>query len=229
VAGEVARSGGIPVIGCLENEGRARSLAAALETRYGVRVPIVAGDVLDGGVRERLLEAAASSGALYGLVPLVGAPARVRLEEASEDDFLASTRVNLVAPVLLARDFAAARGRADASVVFVSTMQAVGVFPGSALYAGPKAALIHTARILAKEWGGHEGIRVNVVAPGVTTSGMAEASVRSGKYDGFVRDGVIPRLGLSRDIARAIGLLLEPDNYITGQVLTIDGGLTSRM
>jgi NAD(P)-dependent dehydrogenase (short-subunit alcohol dehydrogenase family) len=108
-------------------------------------------------------------------------------------------------------------------------MQAVGVFPGSTLYAAPKAALIHTSRILAKQWGGPGGVRVNVVAPGVTTSGMAEASVRSGKYDPFVSKGVIPRFGEASDVARAIGLLLQPDNYITGQLLTVDGGLTSRM
>ena len=135
VAREVASRGGVPVIGYLEDSTRADALAAEIKTRYGIASPVVQGDVLDAGVREELIGTAVAAGALYGLVPLIGKPARVPLEDASEEDFITSTRINLVAPVLLARDFAAARAKSDASVVFVSTMQAVGVFPGSTLYA----------------------------------------------------------------------------------------------
>jgi 3-oxoacyl-[acyl-carrier protein] reductase len=134
-------------------------------------------------------------------------------------------RINFVAPVLLARDFAADLGERDGSVVFVSTMQAVAVFANSTTYAAPKAALLHTARILAKQW----RIRVNVVAPGVNNAGMAEQSIRSGKYDSFVEKKMIPRFGKPEDISRAIMLFLEPDNYITGQILLVDGGLCAKM
>ena len=136
-------------------------------------------------------------------------------------------RINFVAPMLLARDFASRIKGKDASIVLVSTMQAVGVFPGSTLYAAPKAALIHATKILARQWGGSGRIRVNVVAPGVTTSGMARKSVEGGKYDPFIESDAITRFGDAADVARAIGLFLEPDNYVTGQVLTVDGGLTA--
>jgi NAD(P)-dependent dehydrogenase (short-subunit alcohol dehydrogenase family) len=85
--------------------------------------------------------------------------------------------------------------------------------------------LIHTARILAKQW----PVRVNVVAPGVNNAGMAEPSVRSGKYDAFLQKGAIPRIGQPQDVARAILFLLEPDNYVTGQVLAVDGGLSLKI
>ena len=134
-------------------------------------------------------------------------------------------RTNFIGPVLLARDFAAAAGDRDASIVFISTMQGTAVFAGSTTYAAPKAALVHTARILAKQW----KIRVNVVAPGVNNAGMAEQSVQSGKYDSFIERKVIPRFGRPDDVARAVLFFLEPDNYVTGQVLTVDGGLSSRM
>jgi pteridine reductase len=104
-------------------------------------------------------------------------------------------------------------------------MQGVGIFPGSTVYAAPKAALVHTAKILAKQW----KVRVNVVAPGVNNAGMAEQSVRSGKYDSFLERKIIPRFGKPEDIARAMLFLLEPDNYVTGQVLTVDGGLSLKM
>jgi pteridine reductase len=112
------------------------------------------------------------------------------------------------------------------AIVLISTMQAKALFPGSTAYAAQKAALQHAARILAKECRGAANIRVNVVSPGVTAAGMAEASIASGKYDRYIQEGVIARFGRAEDVARAIRFLLEPDNYITGQVLCVDGGMT---
>src|SRR6185436_10204497 len=122
---------------------------------------------------------------------------RVPIESATDQDLIESMRQNFIGPILLARDFAAALGGADGAIVFISTMQAIGVFSGSTAYAAPKAALIQAARILAKQW----PIRVNVVAPGVNNAGMAESSVRSGKYDPFLEKGVVPRFGRPSDVA----------------------------
>ncbi len=115
---------------------------------------------------------------------------------------------------------------APGAIVLLASMQAVALFPGSTAYAAAKSALVHGARILAKECRGAANIRVNVVAPGVTAAGMAEASIAAGKYDRYVEEGAIPRFGRAVDVARAVRFLLEPDNYITGQVLAVDGGLT---
>src|SRR5205809_6958702 len=126
---------------------------------------------------------------------------------------------------MLAPDFKEARDDPEGAVGFMSSVQGIAVFPGSTVYAEQKAALVHSARILAKQW----RIRVNVVAPGVNNAGMAEQSVQSGKYDSFIEKKVIPRFGRAEDVARAVLFFLEPDNYVTGQVLTVDGGLSSRM
>ena len=225
VAEAIAKQGGVPVIGYLSNRVRADELARNIFEKYGIRAPVVGGDILEAATRERLLAEAGNAGELYGLVPLAGIPARVPIESATEADLMNSMRVNFAGPVLLARDFAAAVGERDASIVFVATMQAVGIFPGSTVYAAPKAALVHTARILARQW----KIRVNVVAPGVNDAGMAESSVRSGKYDTFIQGHIIQRFGQPEDVARAILLFLQPDGYITGQVLAVDGGLSLRI
>lgn len=175
--------------------------------------------------RDRLLSAAPG---LYGLVVFAGEPARVPDPAQLEESMRRSYEVNCAGPVLLARQAAEcmkSRGAAGAIVLF-STMQAGALFPGSTAYAAPKAALLHAARILAKECRGPANIRVNVIAPGVTAAGMAEASIASGKYDRFLAEGIVPRFGRALDIARAVRFFLEPDNYITGQVLTVDGGLT---
>jgi pteridine reductase len=139
-----------------------------------------------------------------------------------------SHEVNYEGPILLARA-AAERMKASGvpgAIVLFSTMQAIALFPGSTAYSGEKAALLHSARILAKECRGASNIRVNVIAPGVMAAGMAEASIASGKYERYISDGVIPRYGRAEDVARAVRFFVEPDNYITGQVLSVDGGIT---
>jgi 3-oxoacyl-[acyl-carrier protein] reductase len=225
LAEALAERGAIPIIGCKRNRDRAEALAQKLLDRYGIHAPVVVGDVLDGSVRQQLIDRGRNAGTLYGLVPLVGQPARTPIETATDQDLMDSFRDNFIGPVLLARDFAAAVGDADGAVVFISTMQAIGVFSGSTAYAAPKAALVQAARVFAKQW----RIRVNVVAPGVNEAGMAEQSVRSGKYNIFLEKNAVSRFGRPSDVARAIALFLEPDSYLTGQVLVVDGGLTTKM
>jgi len=191
----------------------------------GASSAVVQADLSNSPDRARLLDAAP---ALYGLVVLAGDPARVADPAETEAAMLRSHESNYFGPILLARE-AAARMKDSSTagaIVLISTMQANALFPGSTAYAAQKAALQHAARILAKECRGRSNIRVNVVSPGVTAVGMAQASIASGKYDRYIRDGVIPRFGRAEDVARAIRFFLEPDNYVTGQVLSVDGGMT---
>jgi NAD(P)-dependent dehydrogenase (short-subunit alcohol dehydrogenase family) len=196
------------------NAARAAALAGVAE--------IAQADLTIQADRDRILERA---GGLYGAVVFAGDPSRAAGLEAAMRH---SHEANYLGPVLFARD-AAARMKAagtPGAIVLFSTMQAVGLFEGSTAYAAPKAALIHAARVLAKECRGRANVRVNVVAPGVTQAGMAEASIAQGKYERYLEADAIPRYGRAEDAARAVRFFLEPDNYVTGQVLAVDGGLT---
>jgi pteridine reductase len=213
------------VLGFRGNRSRAEAVAADLNAATGRTPELAQGDLSEPAGRARLLGAAGSE--LYGLVVFSGDPARITSAGPSDATLLGSVAANFAGPVLLAQaaiEGMAARGIAG-SVVLLSTMQAVHPFAGSLNYAGPKSALLQAAKILAKERRG-AGIRVNVIAPGVTMVGMAESSIARGKYDPYLEQGAIPRFGYPEDIARAARLLLEPDNFITGQVLVVDGGLT---
>lgn len=226
----LASEGARVVAGFRSNSERAEKLQEELEERFSNRISLVRGDIADIDVREALLKSAGSAEPPYGLACYTGNPARVAFDEANEEDLLDSLRANYTSPLLLVRDVALRmqeEGQAG-SIVLISSMQAVAAFDSSVSYAGPKAALNHAIRILAKQWGGPNGIRVNGVALGVNEAGMALESISKGKYDYFVNAAIISRFGRPEDTARVVRLLLEPDNYVTGEVITVDGGLTLR-
>lgn len=230
----LAREGAHLVLGFRSNRPRAESLRTALEA-LGAPIELVEGDLTAPGVPEEYIRRATAAGPLSAVAIFAGDPVRASGGKPESADreierMEASWKINFAGPYHLAR--LAARKMAEqgtaGSIVLMSTMQAVVPFAQSAVYSAPKAALAHAARVLAHEFGGKTNIAVNVVAPGVTTAGMAAASVASGKYERYVREGVIPRYGRPEDVARVLRLLLEPDGYITGQVITVDGGLTLR-
>ena len=223
----LAREGARLVVGYRANRSRAEALRRAVAEQYDATLHLVEGDLAEPAVRSAYRDAAEALGApLYGVVIFAGDAARVKWEELDAAALEASLRANYVAPILLAKELGSAMEEAaGGSMVLLATMQAVAPFESSLNYAPPKAALAHAARILARQW---RRVRVNVVAPGATIAGMAEASVSGGKYDPYISGGVIPRFGRPEDIARAVRFFLEPDNYTTGQVLVVDGGLTLR-
>jgi NAD(P)-dependent dehydrogenase (short-subunit alcohol dehydrogenase family) len=224
----LAREGARLVVGYRANRARAEALQAALAEQFGARLQFVEGDLASPAVRRAYVEAvAALGGPPCGAAIFPGTPARAKWEELDAATLENSLRANFVGPVLLAKELGSVmeQSAAGGGLVLLSTMQAVAAFDSSLAYATPKAALVHAARILARQW---KRVRVNVVAPGATMVGMAEASVTAGKYDSYLSSGAIPRIGRPEDVARAVRFFLEPDNYLTGQVLVVDGGLTTR-
>lgn len=213
----LAAAGARLIIGYRANHARALEFE-----RFG---RLVQADITRPEDRRRLLDAA---GELYGLAIFAGDPARAKSSEELESAMRQSMEVNYLGPILMAREAAdrmKQRGTPGA-IVLISTMQAMALFPGSTAYAGAKLALLHAARILAKECRGPVNIRVNVISPGVIDAGMAQASLAAGKYDRYRDEGIVHRFGAPGDVARAVRFFLELDSYVTGQALSVDGGLT---
>ncbi|MFG0333661.1 MAG: SDR family oxidoreductase, partial [Maioricimonas sp. JB049] len=92
-------------------------------------------------------------------------------------------------------------------------------------YAASKGGVQGLTRCLATEIG-RRGITVNAIAPGFIVTDMTEA-IRNAAESQIKKQVPLRRLGQPEDIAHAVAFLASDEaSYITGQVLTIDGGMT---
>jgi 3-oxoacyl-[acyl-carrier protein] reductase len=116
--------------------------------------------------------------------------------------------------------------RRTGSIVNISSIVGRSGYRGLAVYSATKAALDGLTRAMARELGSR-GITVNGIAPGYLRTEMSHG-LDDGQMDQIVRRTPAGRLGEPDDVARACQFLTDPLNtYLTGQVLVIDGGLTS--
>jgi 3-oxoacyl-[acyl-carrier protein] reductase len=110
-------------------------------------------------------------------------------------------------------------------IINISSVSADCANPGQTNYAASKGAINSFTRALAVELA-KRGVTVNAIAPGFIETDMSEA-VRNKAGDRIAKAVPLKRLGQPEDIARvAVFLASEDAAYITGQVLTVDGGLS---
>lgn len=134
--------------------------------------------------------------------------------------------VNLTGAFLVARESLKAMRKTGGSLVFISSVSGLRGQPGQANYSASKGGLNALTRTLARE-AAPSGVRVNAVAPGFTDTDMVKRIPREAREQALEH---IPlgRLADPREVATAVRFLAGADSsYITGQILTVDGGLTA--
>jgi len=195
----------------------------------GAKVLIVEGDLRKSETPATLVnEAVAALGGLDAVVSNAGATSPAPLADLSIEDWETVFAVNCRATWLLAK---AAFPHLKASAgAFVAISSQSGVFPhrDTGAYSSAKAALIMLCQQLALEWA-EFGIRINAISPGMIRTPMTEKMYLQPEVERRRRE-VIPlhRIGEPRDIARAVGFLISPENrYITAMNMIVDGGFTA--
>jgi NAD(P)-dependent dehydrogenase (short-subunit alcohol dehydrogenase family) len=213
--------------------GRDRTTLAAA-VGGGEHVLVVA-DLADPKAAPGCVERAVQAlGGLDAFVSCAGVVKYASVADTSPEALAEQLAVNFSAPFAMAR--AAIEPLRDAgggAMVFVASTLGLAPAPLTSAYSASKAALISACKSLALELA-VDRIRVNAVAPGVVDTAMVqvrrpgalgdtEAAMRT-QLDGLRKLHPLGRLGRPEDIAQSVLYLLGAP-YVTGSVLTVDGGL----
>ena len=181
-------------------------------------------------------EAERRVGPLSELVLAAGMVDYAPIGEVDERSLRTQLELNFIAPFSMLQHVGGLmRARGAGSMVVVASTLALRPAPTTAAYAASKAALISAARSCALELAPE--VRVNVVAPGVVDTDMIRTPRRTlvpGESEAQVVEAQLAqlralhplaRLGTPAEVAEAVLYLLEA-SWVTGTVLTLDGGLT---
>ena len=166
--------------------------------------------------------------ALDGCVYFPGTINLKPFHRLTDEDFLADLQLNLLGAVRFLRCALPALKKAErSSVVLFSTVAVQTGLPFHSAIASAKGAIEGLTRSLAAEWAPR--IRVNAVAPSLTDTPLAESFLNTEtKSIAAARRHPLNRIGHAEEFAKAVGFLLSEDSaFMTGQILRIDGGLSS--
>jgi NAD(P)-dependent dehydrogenase (short-subunit alcohol dehydrogenase family) len=228
IAVTAAREGALVV--CADRDEAAADDTAELVVAEGGEATVVVADVTDEADTAGMVAAATGAGVasgrgpeLHGVVLNVGIGRGSGLTGTTAHDWDAVFAVNLRGHFLAARS-AVPHVPEGGAFVFVSSL--AGLQPGSRspAYDASKAGVIGLNRHVALEYA-RRGVRSNVVAPGLIDTPMGRNATRGRPSRGRTP---IPlgRQGTAWEVAAATCFLLSDEaSYITGHVLTVDGGL----
>lgn len=229
VALAAAREGARVAIGDLDQE-RAETVAAEIRTQRG-EAQAFRLDVTDPASVNAFVEAAETSlGRLDVLVNSAGIREIVSVLDLPLEEWQRIVAVNLTGTFLPSQAFArrlVAQGKTGQIVNLASTLGLMAA-PNRAAYTASKHGVVGLTKEMALELG-DRGIRVNAVAPGVIRTPLTERYFQDPAYSQAIRDiHALGRWGEPEEVARAILFLADEANgFMTGSVLTVDGGWTT--
>jgi meso-butanediol dehydrogenase / (S,S)-butanediol dehydrogenase / diacetyl reductase len=201
---------------------RAESVAAALEGALAVHADITSADDV-----ERLVREVEAPGSVDILVNNAGFGDADGVLETDEEAWDFEVDVNLKGVFLCSKAVLPGMIEREGGVIVnIASVNGMAFFANEA-YSAAKAGMINLTRSMAVRYG-HHGIRVNAIAPGTIRTPLWQERVdkEPAIFERLVRWYPLGRVGEPDDVARAAVFLASDDaNWITGEVLRVDGGL----
>ena len=194
---------------------------------YGVQVASISGDVSDSTDAKRMVEEAIEKlGSVDILVNNAGITKDKLMLKLTEEDFEQVLKVNLVGAFNMTQAVLKPMSKArQGAVINVSSVVGLIGNVGQANYAASKAGLIGFTKSVAREVAARN-VRLNAIAPGMIESDMTD--VLSDKVkEATLAQIPMKRFGNTSEVAEVAAFLARQE-YLTGQVIAIDGGLTMR-
>lgn len=225
VARRLAAEGASVVVNYAGRADSAGAVVEAIENAGGAAIAVQA-DVSDSAACAALVEQTiARFGRIDVLVNNAGITRDGLLVRMSDDDWASVIDTNLSGAFYLARTVGRLMMKQrSGSIINMASVVGIMGNAGQVNYAAAKAGLIGMTKSIARELASR-GVRANAVAPGFIATDMTDALPESAR-DAALSSIAMGRLGAPEDIAAAVAFLASDDaEYITGQVIAVDGGM----
>ena len=217
------------VVGALDRDEAGAKQTAAEIVRAGGHAHVYAVDIVDGDAVERAVAAFARvAGAIHGLVNGAGWDHAASFLDSTPDDWRRVIDINLYGPLHVTRAVLRrmVEARAGRIVSLSSDAGRVGS-SGESVYAACKGGIAAFSKSIAREHA-RDGITVNVIAPGPTDTPLFARFDSSGKLAAALERSIpMRRLAQPDDYPGLVAFLLSDEAaFITGQTISVSGGLT---
>ncbi len=229
----LAEAGAAVVHAALQSEEEALKDAVKDVEAIGGKAAYLTCDVSDP---DDLATMAEKSSSFFGapdiLVNAAGVNLRQLWDDISDATWNKQIDINLKAPFFLARHLIAGmQEKGWGKIINIASLQSERAFPNSIPYGASKGGVMQLTRAMAEAWSQNQsGITCNAIGPGFFKTGLTSVLYdKEEVIDALARQTIIGRNGELADLKGVAIFLASPaSDYITGQTIYLDGGLTAK-
>ena len=211
-------------------EAQLREAVAEIEA-VGGRATMLPADLSDRSLLPGIAESAAQPfGSIDILINAAGVNFRQAVEEITLDSWDRTLNLNLAVPFFLARELVPAMKKGGwGRIINIASLQSSRAFPNGLAYGASKGGISQLTRAMTEAWS-RDGITCNAIAPGFfPTELTAPVYEKPELLDKLAAQTTIGRNGILSDLDGLTVFLASPaSDYVTGQVIHIDGGFTAK-